>query len=100
MTHGWSTHSGFRITSTFVITREKNSYADVVRYIEGEDFKRGCWSCVHHDALTCFLKLLLLLYSHRTVNSFPTPLPRRNVLMYDGLQVYLSDLVHSTLKHC
>jgi len=37
MTHGGSTYSGFRIASTLVITREKNSYADVVRYIEGED---------------------------------------------------------------
>jgi len=103
MTHGGSTHFGFRITSTFVVTREKNSYADVVRYIEGEDFIRGCWSCVHscnHDALTCFLKLLLLLYSHRIVDFFPTPLLRRHVLMCDGLQVYLSYLVHTPLKHC
>jgi len=29
MTRRWSTHSGFRIASTFVISREKNSYANV-----------------------------------------------------------------------
>jgi len=34
--------------------------------------------------------------SHRTVDSFLTPLPRRHVRIYDGLQVYLSDLVLKT----
>jgi len=29
MTRGGNTHSGFRIASTFVISREKNSYANV-----------------------------------------------------------------------
>jgi len=103
MMRGGSKHSGFGIASTFVISREKNSYADVVHYIKEEDFIHGCRSCVHscnHDALTCFLKLLLLLYSHRTVDSFPTPLPRRHMLMYDGLQVYISDLVHTPSIHC
>jgi len=44
MTRGGSTHSGFRIASTIVLLREKNSYANIRSFVH----------LCNHTALTCF----------------------------------------------
>jgi len=82
MTRARSTHSGFRIASTFVISREKNSYAYVVH------------TCVIHTTLTWFPALLYNQLSESAASRHLF-----NVDVCDGLQVHISDLVLLSFGH-
>jgi len=72
MTRGGNKHSGFRIASTFVISREKNSYANVGFVV---------YTRVITLYWPVFPKLLLLLEGRRLVDTFPTPppIPRKRI---------------------
>jgi len=91
MTRGGNTHSGFRIASTFVISREKNSYASVEVVV---------YTHLITQHWLVFPKLLLLLDGRRLVDTFPAPppIPRKRIwravkCMYQIWQSYLWGIV-------
>ena len=67
MTRGRNTHSGLCIASTFVISREKNSYAN--------------FGVVYTRVITLHYPVFpkLLLDGRMRVDTFPASLPRRRV---------------------
>ena len=89
MTLGGNTHSGFRIASTFVISREKISYANVETVVYTNVITQ-------HWPVIPLLLLLLLLDGRRLVDTFPAPppIPRKRMwwavkCMYQIWQSYL-----------